>query len=163
MVNFTSDAHDAGSCSCAVCNLVRLGLSEEEALARILDEQRVLVTEHGWCCHAVPRSDGAPQQNVHTHGLPESFEHLDFQIVAFISPEQAWAILNELVEQVRSGRRFESGIDVEDILERWPVRLISAVESGRTVLRVILPDCHGNLDEENMDEWGRDQYQHTGL
>ncbi|MBS5078710.1 MAG: DUF4262 domain-containing protein [Clostridiales bacterium] len=78
--------------------------------------------------------------NAHTHGL-ERYGHLDFQMVLFLPTEEIGRILNTLGLRVQSGERFQSGDMVSGIYEDCNVRLDEYEETGRKVLRVIIPDA----------------------
>ncbi len=85
--------------------------------------------------------------NAHTHGL-ERYGHLDFQMVLFLPTEEIGRILNTLVLRVQSGERFRSGDMVSGIYEDCDVRLDEYEETGRKVLRVIIPDANNIFPEE---------------
>ena len=85
--------------------------------------------------------------NAHTHGL-ERYGHLDFQMVLFLPTEEIGRILNTLGLRVQSGERFRSGEMVSGIYEDCDVRLDEYEETGRKVLRVIIPDANNIFPEE---------------
>ena len=85
--------------------------------------------------------------NAHTHGL-ERYGHLDFQMVLFLPTEEIGRILNTLGLRVQSGERFQSGDMVSGIYEDCDVRLDEYEETGRKVLRVIIPDANNIFPEE---------------
>ena len=85
--------------------------------------------------------------NAHTHGL-ERYGHLGFQMVLFLPTEEIGRILNTLGLRVQSGERFRSGDMVSGIYEDCDVRLDEYEETGRKVLRVIIPDANNIFPEE---------------
>ena len=85
--------------------------------------------------------------NAHTHGL-ERYGHLDFQMVLFLPTEEIGRILNTFGLRVQSGERFRSGDMVSGIYEDCDVRLDEYEETGRKVLRVIIPDANNIFPEE---------------
>lgn len=85
--------------------------------------------------------------NAHTHWL-ERYGHLDFQMVLFLPTEEIGRILNTLGLRVQSGERFRSGDMVSGIYEDCDVRLDEYEETGRKVLRVIIPDANNIFPEE---------------
>ena len=85
--------------------------------------------------------------NAHTHGL-ERYGHLDFQMVLFLPTEEIGRILNTLGLRVQYGERFQSGDMVSGIYEDCDVRLDEYEETGRKVLRVIIPDANNIFPEE---------------
>ena len=85
--------------------------------------------------------------NAHTHGM-KKYHHPDFQIVLHISDEDIGYILNSLGLRVQAGEQFKAGDLVEGIFEDCSVRLDSFEESGRRVLRVIIPDSMNRFPED---------------
>ena len=85
--------------------------------------------------------------NAHTHGM-KKYHHPDFQLVLHISDADIGYILNSLGLRVRSGEQFKAGDLVEGIFEDCPVRLDSFQETGREVLRVIIPDSQNRFPED---------------
>lgn len=90
--------------------------------------------------------------NAHTHGM-ELYNHQDFQLVLNYPPNIIGYILNTLGLRVQAGERFKAGDMVSGIFEDCDVRLDEFEETGRTVLRVIVPDKHNRFpeDEECME------------
>ncbi len=85
--------------------------------------------------------------NAHTHGM-ERYGHLDFQMVLCASCKEIGRILNTLGLRVQSGERFRSGDMVSGIYEDCDVRLDEYEETGRRVLRVIIPDADNIFPED---------------
>ena len=85
--------------------------------------------------------------NAHTHGLA-AYEHMDQQLVLSYSPHEIARILNTLGLRIQAGERFEPGAMVSGIFEDCDVRLDLFEETGRNVLRVIIPDSHGRFPED---------------
>ena len=85
--------------------------------------------------------------NAHTHGM-EKYCHMDFQMVLFLPPEEIMRILNTLGLRVQAGERFHDGDMVSGIYEDCDIRLDEYEETGRTVLRVIIPDKYNVFPEE---------------
>ena len=86
--------------------------------------------------------------NAHTHGM-EKYGHPDFQLVLRFSNEEIMWILNTLGLLVQSGRVFKAGDLVSEIYEDCCVRLDTFEETGRTVLRAIIPDNNGRWPEDS--------------
>ena len=103
--------------------------------------------EPTWIIHCVFSNETIDSDvayiNAHTHGL-EQYGHLDFQVVIALPSNLLGYILNTLGDRVRNGEVFKNGETVDDLLQDLSVRLDEFEETGRTVLRVILPD------EENL-------------
>ncbi len=105
---------------------------------------------YGWFSHfVVGETDGNKWVNYHTHGLPEHYAHLDFQFVLPIDSYTLHALATMLVDRVKKGERFVSGMRVSGLMSKHDAFLIQTTETQsipRSVLRVILPDKEGNLD-----------------
>lgn len=84
--------------------------------------------------------------NAHTHGLA-AYGHMDLQLVLFYSSHEIARLLNTLGLRIQAGEHFEPGALVSGIYEDCDVRLDVFEESGRNVLRVIIPDRHGRFPE----------------
>lgn len=138
--------HCHPSCHCAVCALVASGVSIGDAVDRVeRDEQRQL-DEHGFIIHYVYEEGPATQLvNIHTHGLLR-----DFQIVVPLPPSRAVPILKTLATRSLACSRYRAGQHVRGVIRDYAVALVDAVESGRSVLRVIIPAADGILDRDAM-------------
>ena len=84
--------------------------------------------------------------NAHTHGMGK-YNHLDFQMVLRASNKEICRILNTLGLRVQQGERFYDGAYVAGIYEDCYVRLQEFEETGRKVLRVIIPDGNNIFPE----------------
>lgn len=87
--------------------------------------------------------------NAHTHGM-EKYHHMDFQMVLFLPFEEIGRILNTLGLRVQAGERFQSGDMVSGIYEDCDIRLDVYEETGRTVLRVMIPDKYNIFPEDGQ-------------
>lgn len=85
--------------------------------------------------------------NAHTHGM-EKYCHMDFQLVLAFPAEEISRILNTLGLRVQAGERFQAGQLVSGIYEDCDIRLDAYEETGRTVLRVIIPDRNNFFPED---------------
>ena len=90
--------------------------------------------------------------NAHTHGMAK-YGHQDFQLVLYLHPNQLGYVLNNLGLRVQAGEQFKAGDMVEGIFDRCPLRLDEAEESGRKVLRVIIPDDQNRFPEDLKCEY----------
>ena len=101
------------------------------------------------CARCGKIEDSFPEYicNAHTHGL-EKYHHPNFQMVLHLSDADIGYILNTLGLRVQAGEQFKSGDLVDGIFEDCPVRLDSFEESGREVLRVIVPDAKNRFPED---------------
>lgn len=102
-----------------------------------------------WICHLVLPGAVPVSCNAHTHLLPELYGHPDFQVVVFFGGSQeVGRILNTLGCRVRDGEKFSPGDFVEGIYEDCRVRLDEVEETGRKVLRVVIPDKNNLFPED---------------
>ncbi len=85
--------------------------------------------------------------NAHTHGM-EKYHHMDFQLVLALPVEEIARILNTLGLRVQAGERFHDGDLVSGIYEDCDIRLDEYEETGRTVLRVVIPDKYNIFPED---------------
>ena len=98
--------------------------------------------------------------NLHTHGFEDSANHVDFQITIPLKPEVANEIFHELFKRVLEGWRAVEGAIIPNIIGGgMNVSFLSAMECGRPVLRVILPDPNGHINSASMmPRWRNAQY-----
>lgn len=85
--------------------------------------------------------------NAHTHGM-EKYGHMDFQMVLRTSEDEIARILNTLGLRVQAGERFHAGDFVSGIYEDCDVRLDAFEETGRQLLRVVIPDKYNVFPED---------------
>jgi hypothetical protein len=113
--------------------------------------------KQGWYAHIVTEDPLMPYgYNYHTHGLLESFGHLDIQVVLNLDPRTVHSCVTNLIDQIKEGQKFQHGDKVDKVIRsatdiEYQVLLVNAVESGRNVLRMIFPDAAGNLEPQDMD------------
>ncbi len=120
------------------------------------------IEEYGWYAHYVFDEDSATQTNIHTHGLPDKYGHMDLQIVIPLPKNVAQGILWAVVRRIESGDVFKAGDMADEIVHEFKVKFVGAIECGRPVLRIILPDKYGGLDQGDFkDEKFGLQYEGT--
>jgi hypothetical protein len=114
-------------------------------------QEKAFLESYGWYSHIViPEDNRQFWVNYHTHGLPEHFGHLDFQLVLPLGGETLHALATKLVDRVKQGERFVTGMHVSGVVNRHNVLILETTETRsiqRRVLRVILPGHHGKLDK----------------
>lgn len=89
--------------------------------------------------------------NAHTHGM-ERYGHQDFQMVLFFPHKEISRILNTFGLRVQAGEQFKAGDMVSGIYEDCNIRLDEFEETGRKVLRVVIPDGKNVFPEEKECE-----------
>lgn len=85
--------------------------------------------------------------NAHTHGM-EKYHHLDFQVVLNYPPEHIGYLLNVMGRRVQEGESFSPGDLVKGIYADCTIRLDLFRETGREVLRLIIPDRNNRFPED---------------
>ena len=90
----------------------------------------------------------------------EKYKHLDFQTVINFTQKNICYILNKMGMRVQSGETFHDGDMDSGIYEDCDVRLKKVRETGRDVLRLIIPDKYNRFPE---DENCMEPYRHQEL
>lgn len=104
------------------------------------------IKEYGFFVHFVPNDSDSPTSfNAHTHGLKQSFKHLDLQIVYRVPEQLVLYIFHTVVDFIKKGKSFVDGEMSYDVLD-LPIKFVAAEECDRDVLRIILPDPQGLVD-----------------
>jgi hypothetical protein len=80
----------------------------------------------------------------------EKYSHEDFQIVLPYGHEETCRLLNTFGRRVQNGERFADGDMVMGIYEDCPIRLKRVRETGRYVLRLIVPDQNNRFPEDPL-------------
>lgn len=106
---------------------------------------REMMKKNGWYVHYIPDDSQFPNAiNFHTHGIAESFGHLDLQICFPLPPTVAHQIFSMLVDNIKEGYQYLPGIKYPEIIQGdLLVEFMETVECGRPVLRIIFPDKDG--------------------
>lgn len=126
--------------NCVCCN----GMSMDDL--RKWEAEKM--SKSGFFMHYVPYNEEGYVSS-HTHGVKKSWNHPDFEIVIPVGPETANSIMWELVNRVKKGETFEAGKKYDRVIKGFEVGFAWAVEDGRDVLRVILPDKNGLFPEDD--------------
>ena len=92
-----------------------------------------------WIIHYVLDSGPNGLRNFHTHGM-EKYDHPDFQVALSLPIELVGYTLNTLGFRVSNGEKFQDGQIITDLFDGAEARLDKVAETGREVLRVIIPD-----------------------
>lgn len=133
-------------CKCSVCN---------EGIEAVRTHERECMEKYGWYAHFLYE-----EGEMHTHGLPESFDHPDLEIRLPIEPKLGHSLFCNAVDLIKGGLKFEDGVLCNRIVSNFNVKFVAAIENGRPVLRIILPDPQGEIDEDKMEEAYAHQYAH---
>lgn len=135
-------------CDCIVCR---------KGMAAYRQWEAKMMAEYGFIYHTLEDDTTSPtRHNVHTHGLLKRFGHPDLQMIAQIPSEVACYYLETIVRRIKNAEQFKAGDHVT--LNGYACLFVNAIESGRPVLRIIVPDKDGNLERDKMDAVVAEQY-----
>lgn len=90
-------------------------------------------------------------RNSYTIGMAK-YGHLEFQMLLNMHTDMIKYTLNTLGCRVRDGEVFVEGQIITDLFDGANARLDKAVEGGRPVLRVIIPDPQFRWPEDPLCE-----------
>lgn len=125
-------------CQCDICKIGREAYIKKEK--EILD--RV-----GWLIHYILGDPLFPNQtNIHTHGLPDKYNHPDIQICLHISAEMATGIIHSIISNIQNGFKYEAGQSYDNIFKNYDIQVVERMEGERHLLRFLLPDKKNTLD-----------------
>jgi len=101
-----------------------------------------------WLIHYVADDGGIEYMaNSHTHGM-DQYGHTDFQVVMNLGSQEISRLLNTMGIRVRDGERFYASNMVKGLYLDCNIRLDSVMETGRRVLRLVIPDKHNRFPED---------------
>jgi len=101
-----------------------------------------MLDEHGWIVDLIRDGD---KPNFHSHYLESYLGHKDIQLVYPLPDNLVGGIMHTVVGNIKKGRKYKAGDITSSVLEGLDVLFVEATETGRTVLRIILPDKEGRL------------------
>jgi hypothetical protein len=123
------------NCECLTCKLGK------EAVAKMEAES---IEKYGWYAHYVFGDKMCPSGvNIHTHYLVESFGHKDIQLCINIDPTLLHFVIVNVVDGIRKGIKYEPGKMYAGLVDGFKLEFIDAIENGRKVLRLLIPDEKG--------------------
>jgi hypothetical protein len=123
--------------------------------------------KHGWYYHAVfgeAKPEFPTGFNAHTHGLPDKYNHRDFELVFPFQhkiSQVIGSIFWNFAKRIEGGERFEPNQEVSEIIRNFNIKLIPAYRDDEKVLRIILPDAEGKLNESELHGDFAMQYHHA--
>lgn len=129
------------------------GLSYDEAVAELREAENKALEKSGWYAHIVDFDPGKSDTayNAHTHGFVDTYNHPDFQITLHLPAQTSMSIFSILHHRVKiEGLRFKDGEVSDKVLADYKVKFIKRIESGRPVLRVVMPTEDGKLEQEEL-------------
>ena len=124
----------------------------EQGLEAVIELEKKHMKKYGWYAHCVQSGDYQTPMgfNYHTHGFPETLAHRDIQIVLPVDMKICHSIATTIFNKLQNYEpsAYWDGDLEEGIIKDYPVEFMEAMESGREVLRVILPDKNGKFGDE---------------
>ena len=106
---------------------------------------------NGWFAHYVFDEEG--RVNCHTHGLKESLNHPDLQIIFPLDRESGSIIHSNAVKIIKGGVSFTAGVRYNGIVTGREVTFAKAHEGEREILRMIIPGEDLVLEKGKMGEF----------
>lgn len=141
-------AHKLG-CECGICQMVQEGMTYEQAWEKYREWEKEQMDKHGWIVHFVQNDERYPTNtNHHTHGLTETYNHPDLQVVVPMPAKSVHNVFIQLIERIKAGEKFKHGDVAENVVNKYSVKFHDAYEGDRHVLRVIVPDVDNNLERD---------------
>lgn len=127
------------------------------------EKERELIKQYGWITHYTFETEKREYNglcNIHTHGLTETQNHLDLQIVIPLPQNIAHGVITQAISLIKAGTSFKDGDSSSEILNGADVYFRKFQENGRDVLRIILPDEHNKFPEDDdCDEYFKRQLE----
>lgn len=158
--------HDFRTCPCALCQATAAQMESRETIPisdkmeQLHEQQDRMMGQYGFYCHYVFGSPDEPNKvNIHTHGVLESFQHPDLQMVLPLPQKVALNIFHNIVDRIKEGEVFIPNSIVYGVIKTLPVKFMAAQEGDRDVLRIIFPDKQGIIEQEYMDHNYAQQYE----
>lgn len=135
-------------------------MTEQEQIKVNRAREQAGLDKHGWYTH-IHRETEDGLVNYHTHGLASKHENaLDLQIVWPMNHVFAEMIFWEFADRLAAGEKLASGGKYFIAPFDMTVMLANAIEGGRLVHRIIVPDSDGWLLQDQQRD-GHDK-QWTG-
>ena len=108
-----------------------------------------LLKKYGFVIHSVfPGSEEDVMWSHHTHGIKESFNHMDLEIVLPVDPSLAGSILHGMVDLIKEGESFENKLTSDKVISNFDVQLVKVNDGDRDLIRIILPDENGKFPSD---------------
>lgn len=137
----------------------------EDRVALMRRWQAARIKEFGWVGDFVAEDPTMPYGlNAHTHGLAETHQHPDLQVVFNLPPGLIQQLLTNAIDKIKEGVTLEPGVEYDGIISHgYKVTFVVATEGDREVLRMIVPGKDGKLSEDEIDPDYKGQYDGTRM
>ena len=126
-------------------------LSCEKGPEYAREQEEKWMREMGWYAHLV-------ENNYHTHGFDQTFNHPDIQIVVPLDPKLLHNLANCVIDRIKAGNTIVPNERTPGIIKGLDVLFIETTEGDRPVLRMILPDPQGNVERDKIEPPWDTQY-----
>ena len=124
-----------------------------------MDWENEMLEKYKYIVHYVLDCDLPFKVDIHTHGLPENFNHPNVQIILPLEKNIAHGILNTVVNIIEDGGCFLPNKIYKKILRgAFEVKFVEAYNHGEKLLRMIIPDTLNNINYEKMNDEYKKQY-----
>jgi hypothetical protein len=143
--------HGNNECQCVICRLKREGLTDEQIEQHQRQWEQEALEKQGWFGHYCNDERYPTGANYHTHGLPATMNHMDLQLVVPLDMKTAHGIFTGVVDLIKEGKVFHDGDTADKVVRGYRVKFIEMTEGERQVLRIILPDQRGNLEQWEIE------------
>lgn len=137
--------HDHGhECECCANGMEAFRAKEDANMAK-----------YGWFAHIVQDDvDVKTGYNYHTHGIPATWPGaMDIQVVLPLPPPVTHNLAVSYVNLLKKGIFPKDGDVLDGIIKGYKVRMAAVEENDRTVLRMILPQKDGRLENFDVEEY----------
>ena len=134
-------------------------MTKQEDIEKVRAAEQYGLDKHGWFVHIFEEKGPEGLVNYHTHGLSSKYPNgLDLQIVWPMNHVFANLIFWEFADMLEAGEKLASG---EKYLIKpfdMTVMLANAIEGGRLVYRIIMPDADGWLSPDQQRDGHEKQW-----
>lgn len=116
-------------------------------LKEIKKHSEDMMNKYGYVVHNVfpSKDDDEILCSHHTHGIRESFNHADLEIVLPLDPKMVAQIFYSMVELIKQGESFEDKLSSDKVIKNFDVQLVKVHDGTRELIRVIIPDMNGKF------------------
>lgn len=130
------------------------GKITEEEFNTLRDKGIKDINENGCLIHYVNDMYGEGIPSIHTHGFKEKYNADDIEIVLRVSKKTAKGICDTIKDKYEKGEFIEPYVYYRNIIKNYSVMFVETTDnSGRTLLRLLLPDVNGRMPYDNdVDE-----------
>ena len=115
----------------------------------------------GWLAHYIIDDSESPFGiSYHTHGFEEAFDCPNVQVVLLLPHERIHEIVHSLATRLKDGIKIVAGQSLDKVLAGGFLVTFAKFtdEDGKKLLRMIIPDAHGKLEQKDQESPYCDQW-----